>query len=91
MSYKYIDRAAFEIVGPTGLSSVALKVASQLHRSQTGSLYHYTLTILTTITLLLCLKQVWTIFEYTIDYRAFILILISIVFKISLDSNNTSK
>ena len=83
MSYKYIDRAAFEIVGPTGLSSVALRVASNLHRSQTGSLYHYTLTILTTITLLLCVKQVWSIFEYTIDYRGFVLIAIGSFFMIN--------
>ena len=83
MSYKYIDRAAFEIVGPTGLSSVALRVASNLHRSQTGSLYHYTLTILTTITLLLCVKQIWSIFEYTIDYRGFVLIAIGSFFMIN--------
>ena len=57
MSYKSIDRGTFEIIGPTGLSSVALKTANSLHRAQTGSLYHYALIILTTIALLLCFRH----------------------------------
>ena len=66
MSYKYIDRGTLEIIGPTGLSSVALKTAYQLHRSQSNSLYHYTLIILTAIASLLCFKQIWSIFELSL-------------------------
>ena len=80
MSYKYIDRGTFEIIGPTGLSSVALKTAHQLHKAQTGSLYHYTLVILTVIALILCLRQVWVLFDYSFDYRSLILIVISLFF-----------
>ena len=76
MSYKKIDRGTFEIIGPTGLSSVALKTARQLHNAQTGSLYHYTLIILTTIALMLCLREMWVIFGYTLDYRGLVLIAI---------------
>jgi NADH-ubiquinone oxidoreductase chain 5 len=83
MSYKYIDRGTFEIIGPTGLSSVALKTAYQLHRSQTNSLYHYTLIILTAIASVLCFRQIWSIFEYSIDYRGFIIIFIALFFVIS--------
>jgi hypothetical protein len=54
MSYKNIDRGTFEIMGP-GSSSVVLKTAYQLHRSQTNSLYHYTLIILTAIASVLML------------------------------------
>ena len=43
VSYKSVDRGAFEIMGPAGLSSVASSVARKLHKAQTGSLYHYTL------------------------------------------------
>jgi hypothetical protein len=32
ISYKFIDRGIFEILGPTGLSSTALKVSSELHK-----------------------------------------------------------
>ena len=80
MSYKYIDRGTFEIIGPTGLSSVVLKTAHQLHKAQTGSLYHYTLTILTTIALMLCLRQLWVLLEYSFDYRGFLLIVIALFF-----------
>ena len=80
MSYKYIDRATFEIIGPTGLSSVALKTAHQLHRAQTGSLYHYTLIILTVIASILCLRHFWVMFEYSLDYRNLVLIAIALFF-----------
>ena len=80
VSYKSIDRGVFEIMGPTGLSTTTLKVASQIHKSQTKSLYHYTLISLTSVAFLLCLRQVWVIFEYNIDFRSAIIILISFLF-----------
>jgi hypothetical protein len=80
MSYKYIDRGTFEIIGPTGLSSIALKTAHQLHKAQTGSLYHYTLVILTVIALILCSRQFWLLFEYNLDYRSLVLIVIALFF-----------
>ena len=80
MSYKSIDRGTFEIMGPTGLSSVALKTAHQLHKAQTGSLYHYTLIILTALTLMLCVRHLWSIFGYNLDYRGLVLIVITLFF-----------
>ena len=83
VSYKAIDRGTFEIIGPTGLSSVALNVANKLHKAQTGSLYHYTLMILTTIAVVLSLRHCWLIFEYTLDYRELVLIFIAFFFILS--------
>ena len=80
MSYKNIDRGTFEIIGPTGLSSVALKTAHQLHKAQTGSLYHYTLIILTTLALMLCLRELWVIFGFALDYRGLVLIAVTAFF-----------
>jgi len=80
MSYKNIDRGTFEIIGPTGLSSVVLKTAHQLHKAQTGSLYHYTLVILTTIALILCLRQFWVVFTNILDYRNLVLIIVAAFF-----------
>jgi NADH-ubiquinone oxidoreductase chain 5 len=80
MSYKNIDRGTFEIIGPTGLSSVVLKTAHQLHKAQTGSLYHYTLVILTTIALILCLRHFWVVFTNILDYRNLVLIIIAAFF-----------
>jgi predicted ATPase len=45
VSYKFIDRGIFEILG-SGLSLVSLNIASNLHKMQSGFLYHYTLVIL---------------------------------------------
>jgi NADH:ubiquinone oxidoreductase subunit 5 (subunit L)/multisubunit Na+/H+ antiporter MnhA subunit len=52
ISYKFIDRGIFELLGPTGLSFGTLRLGSILHKSQTNSLYHITLTIIFAITLL---------------------------------------
>ena len=83
ISYKAIDRGTFEIIGPTGLSTVALNVAHKLHKAQTGSLYHYTLLILTTIALILSFRHLWLLFEYQIDYRSLVLIFITLFFILS--------
>lgn len=80
ISYKLIDRAAFEIMGPTGLSYVSLKTGFNLHKSQSGSLYHYLLIILTGLSLIICLRQLWLVFGYVIDYRIFFLFFLSVFF-----------
>ena len=80
MSYKSIDRGTFEIMGPTGLSSVALKVAHQLHRSQSGSLYHYMIIILSIVSSILFFRYIWIIFDYGFDYRILVLVFISSLF-----------
>lgn len=45
-TYKFIDRGIFEILGPTGLSIAALKIGSNIHKMQTGIIYHYTSVLL---------------------------------------------
>ena len=57
-----------------------MKTAHQLHKAQTGSLYHYTLIILTVIASLLCLRQLWVIFGYDFDYRGLVLIIVTLFF-----------
>jgi NADH-ubiquinone oxidoreductase chain 5 len=46
VSYKIIDRGVFEMLGPTGLSTAVLRFSQGLHKTQSGYLYHYTLSIL---------------------------------------------
>jgi NADH-ubiquinone oxidoreductase chain 5 len=74
ISYKFIDKGIFEIIGPTGLSFIALKIANQLHKTQTGSIYHYALIVLTFLSFFLCLRHLWITINYDLDYRYFILI-----------------
>ena len=80
MSYKTIDRGLLEIFGPTGFSLAVFKAAHLLHKFQTGSLYHYTLVILTAVTLILSLRKFWIMFEYILDYRGLILTIVIAVF-----------
>jgi NADH-ubiquinone oxidoreductase chain 5 len=62
ISYKFIDRGIFELLGPTGLSFGTLHLGSILHKSQTNSLYHITLTIIFAITLLFFVESFRQIF-----------------------------
>ena len=86
-SYKFVDRGIFEILGPTGLSSSAVFIGSSLHRLQTGSIYHLTLTILIGITLLFSLRQFSLILSiadvYWLDYKLVTLVFFSFLFLIN--------
>jgi len=52
ISYKFVDRGVFEIIGPTGLVWISLISGSIVHKFQTNLLYHLTLTVVLSITLL---------------------------------------
>lgn len=91
ISYKFIDRGIFEILGPTGLSMLALQIGSLLHRMQTGFIYHYTLIILVGATTLFGLREIWLMLEFFIDYRLFIVITILSFFLINFVTLNKKK
>jgi NADH-ubiquinone oxidoreductase chain 5 len=74
-SYKFVDRGIFEILGPTGLSTLALKIGSSLHKLQTGYLYHYTLLLLIGVTFLFGLIQILQISGVKLDYRLVVLLM----------------
>ena len=80
ISYKFIDRGMFEVLGPTGLSNTALRISSNLHKMQTGIIYHYTLIILIGITSIFVLNNAWLILGFLIDFRLFILLFILLFF-----------
>jgi NADH-ubiquinone oxidoreductase chain 5 len=83
VSYKFIDRGIFEILGPTGLSLVSLNIASNLHKMQSGFLYHYTLVILMGGACLLGVRQVWLLFGFFFDYRLLIVIFVLFFFLVT--------
>lgn len=74
ISYKFIDRGIFEILGPTGLSLIALKTGYIFHKMQTGFIYHYILIVLIGITLMLGLKEIWVTLGFFLDYRLYFLL-----------------
>ena len=83
ISYKFIDRGIFEILGPTGLSSLALGVGSAFHKLHSGYIYHYNLVILIGITLLFGARQVSNVLCYRVDYRLLVILFVLYVFLIS--------
>ena len=71
ISYKFVDRGIFELLGPTGFSTFLTKTASDFYRLQTSYLYHYTYSILVSITFFLSLRELWLLFEFYFDNRFF--------------------
>ncbi len=69
VSYKFVDKGVLESTGPTGISQVIRSLSRNLHKTQTNYLYHYTLTVLIGITVLLGLKQIGYIFGDLNDTR----------------------
>lgn len=66
-----------------------LKISSNVHNMQTGYIFHSTLMILIGVTLFLSLREVWCVFEFFIDYRFFILmIMLSLFLFNSVDNKN---
>ena len=74
VSYKFIDRGIFEILGPTGLSNLTLNISSNIHKMQTNFIYHYSLIILIGVTLFFGFREMWLVFKFFIDFRLFIII-----------------
>lgn len=84
VSYKFIDRGIFEMIGPTGLSFLVLKIGSNLHKMQTGFMYHYTLIILVASTLFFGLRLFLLSIDFFIDSKLSLILLVSIFFITSL-------
>ena len=73
VSYKTIDRGIFEVIGPMGISSVLSQKAKLLYSFQTGFIYHYTFLILTSVTLLLGVRQFWLVANGFLDFKIIII------------------
>jgi NADH-ubiquinone oxidoreductase chain 5 len=90
ISYKFIDRGIFEILGPTGLSNLALKVGSNLHKLQTGFIYHYTLLILIGMTFLLSFRQIFLLTDFFIDFNIFFLNFVLLFFVTTIKNSDNN-
>lgn len=75
VTYKMIDRGIVEIFGPMGLSSIITKKGFSISKLQTGYLYHYTLLMLTGLTLILSVRQFWVLIGFYTDFKIFLLFL----------------
>lgn len=82
LTYKIIDRGFIEIFGPLGLSSVISKKGLYLSRLQTGYLYHYTLLMLTGLTIIIGVHRFWEILGNYVDFKIFILFILITFFSV---------
>ena len=84
ISYKFIDRGIFEMLGPTGLSLSSLFIGTQLHRMHSGFLYSISVSVLMSISFLFGFRQVSLVLEssdfYWFDFKLCVLALVSIFF-----------
>jgi NADH-ubiquinone oxidoreductase chain 5 len=69
ISYKFIDRGLFELLGPTGLSFLTLNLSYFIDRVQLNTLYHLTLTIF----IMTSLCFFFEIFNFFIIFNEYIL------------------
>ena len=88
ISYKFVDRGIFEILGPTGLTIFFSKISYNIHKMQSGYLYHFTFSILISITFFLLIRKIWLLTNYSIDYRIFILFFIIYFFLLNFNKKN---
>jgi NADH-ubiquinone oxidoreductase chain 5 len=81
ISYKLIDRGVFEALGPTGLASIVLNISHNVHKIQTGFIYHCTLTILVGATLFFSSRELnLLLFEFFNDGSLVVIIIFSFFF-----------
>jgi len=87
VSYKFIDRGIFELLGPFGLSLSITKVASDMYKLQSGYLYHYTFSIMISFTFLLLLRNISMTFGFMPDLNIFLLFAAVLFFTKNLKNN----
>ena len=80
LTYKFIDRGIFELLGPTGFSFSITNTGSEFYKKQTGNLYHYTYNILVSLTVLLLLRECMLFYSFSLEYRLFLFFFVSIFF-----------
>jgi NADH-ubiquinone oxidoreductase chain 5 len=86
LSYKFIDKGIFEMLGPTGISLIIYKLACNVHKLQTNSIYHCTLSILISSTFLIGFRQV-LLYTYTFNILNFAIIILLIFFLMEFNNN----
>jgi hypothetical protein len=64
-----------------------LRISSNLHKMQTGYIFHSTLIILIGATLFFSLREVWFVYEFLIDYRFFIIMFLLSLFLLNFIDN----
>jgi NADH:ubiquinone oxidoreductase subunit 5 (subunit L)/multisubunit Na+/H+ antiporter MnhA subunit len=80
VSFKTLDKGAFEILGPSGIASSFLNLAQYVNRLQSGLIYHYAVVMLLGVVSLITVISLWEFLEVILDNRFYFVYLISFLF-----------
>lgn len=80
VSFKTLDKGAFEILGPSGIASSFVNLAHYFSRLQSGLIYHYAVVMLLGILSLITFISLWEFLESLLDNRFYFLYLVSFLF-----------
>lgn len=80
VSFKSLDKGAFEILGPSGLAHTFVNITQYISKLQSGMIYHYAVVMLLGLTLLITIISLWEFLEMFLDNRIYFVYLISFLF-----------
>jgi proton-translocating NADH-quinone oxidoreductase chain L len=80
ITFKTLDKGAFEILGPSGIASTFQLMALHFSRLQSGMIYHYAVVMLLGLTLIITLVGLWSYCYMFVDNRLYFIYLISFPF-----------
>ena len=81
ISYKFMDRGIFEMLGPTGLAALFTNVSNTVHKLHSGHLYHSNLIILMGASAFFCLREFYVSYQFLMDYRLIVLVVVLIFYE----------
>lgn len=80
ISFKTLDKGAFEILGPYGISKTIRQIAKQVSLLQSGLIYHYAVVMLLGLTFLITIVALWDYLQFFVDNRIYFIFGTSFLF-----------
>lgn len=71
ISFKTLDKGAFEILGPYGISKTIRQLTAQISLLQSGLVYHYAVVMLIGVTFFITLVALWDYLYFFVDNRLY--------------------
>ena len=80
ISFKTLDKGAFEILGPSGIAQSFMSMTQYISRLQSGLIYHYAVVMLLGIVTMITVISLWEFLEILLDNRFYFVYLVSFLF-----------
>ena len=79
-TFKSLDKGALELLGPLGISSLVSKIAQQTKKLETGMVYHYAVSILIGLTLVISGLVISNYLSIIMDLRLYLIFCVLLAF-----------